>query len=69
MVLQVETPTDGVMRFNGKDTRQFSNADRREYRASVQAVFQDPWEFAEPEDARRLHHHGTPVNQPTHGQA
>ena len=48
MVLQVETPTDGVMRFNGKDTRQFTNADRREYRASVQAVFQDPWSSLNP---------------------
>ena len=48
MVLQVETPTDGVMKFNGKDTRQFTNADRREYRASVQAVFQDPWSSLNP---------------------
>ena len=48
MVLQVETPTDGVMRFNGKDTREFTGADRREYRASVQAVFQDPWSSLNP---------------------
>ena len=48
MVLQVETPTEGVMKFNGKDTRQFTNADRREYRASVQAVFQDPWSSLNP---------------------
>ena len=27
LVLQVETPTDGSMRFNGKDTRQFSGSD------------------------------------------
>ena len=48
MVLQVETPTEGVMKFNGKDTTQFTNADRREYRASVQAVFQDPWSSLNP---------------------
>lgn len=48
MVLQVETPTDGLMKFNGKDTRQFTSADRREYRASVQAVFQDPWSSLNP---------------------
>ena len=48
MVLQVETPTEGVMKFNGKDTRQFTSADRREYRASVQAVFQDPWSSLNP---------------------
>ena len=48
MVLQVETPTEGVMRFNGKDASQFSGAERREYRASVQAVFQDPWSSLNP---------------------
>ena len=48
MVLQVETPTDGVMRFNGKDARAFTGSDRREYRASVQAVFQDPWSSLNP---------------------
>ena len=48
MVLQVETPTDGIMRFNGKDARAFTGSDRREYRASVQAVFQDPWSSLNP---------------------
>ena len=48
MVLQVETPTDGIMRFNGKDAKTFRRADRREYRASVQAVFQDPWSSLNP---------------------
>ncbi len=48
MVLQVETPTQGVMRFNGKDASQFSGSERREYRASVQAVFQDPWSSLNP---------------------
>ena len=48
MVLQVETPTEGIMRFNGKDTKSFTGADRREYRASVQAVFQDPWSSLNP---------------------
>ena len=48
MVLQVETPTEGVMRFNGKDASRFSGSERREYRASVQAVFQDPWSSLNP---------------------
>ena len=48
MVLQVETPTGGIIRFNGKDAKEFSGADRREYRASVQAVFQDPWSSLNP---------------------
>ena len=48
MVLQVETPTAGIMRFNGQDATTFSGADRRKYRASVQAVFQDPWSSLNP---------------------
>ena len=48
MVLQVETPSSGVMRFNGKDASRFTTAERREYRASVQAVFQDPWSSLNP---------------------
>ena len=48
MVLQVETPSEGVMKFNGKDASQFTGSERREYRASVQAVFQDPWSSLNP---------------------
>ena len=48
MVLQVETPSEGVMKFNGKDASRFTGAERREYRASVQAVFQDPWSSLNP---------------------
>ena len=43
MVLLVENPTDGLIRFNGKNMADFTNADRKTYRSSVQAVFQDPW--------------------------
>ena len=48
MVLQVETPSEGVMKFNGKDASRFTGPERREYRASVQAVFQDPWSSLNP---------------------
>ena len=48
MVLQVETPTGGAIRFNGKNASEFTGADLREYRASVQAVFQDPWSSLNP---------------------
>ena len=48
MVLQVEQPTGGVIRFNGQSMAEFSSADRRVYRASVQAVFQDPWSSLNP---------------------
>jgi oligopeptide/dipeptide ABC transporter ATP-binding protein len=48
MVLMVEEPTGGEIRFNGKSLSEFNNADRREYRSSVQAVFQDPWSSLNP---------------------
>ena len=48
MVLQVETPSEGVMKFNGKDASRLTGPERREYRASVQAVFQDPWSSLNP---------------------
>jgi oligopeptide/dipeptide ABC transporter ATP-binding protein len=48
MVLQVERPTGGAIRFNGKDLSQFTAADRKAYRSSVQAVFQDPWSSLNP---------------------
>lgn len=48
LLLQVERPTGGVIRFNGKDMADFTTDDRREYRSSVQAVFQDPWSSLNP---------------------
>ena len=48
MVLLVENPTDGLIRFNGKNMADFTNADRKTYRSSVQAVFQDPWSSLNP---------------------
>lgn len=48
LILQVEQPTGGQISFNGKNMAEFTNAERREYRASVQAVFQDPWSSLNP---------------------
>jgi len=48
LVLLVESPTAGVLRFSGKNMAEFTGADRREYRSSVQAVFQDPWSSLNP---------------------
>ena len=48
MVLQVESPTGGLIRFHGKNMAEFNTADRKEYRSSVQAVFQDPWSSLNP---------------------
>jgi oligopeptide/dipeptide ABC transporter ATP-binding protein len=48
MILQVETPTDGTIKFNGGNLAEFTSSEFREYRASVQAVFQDPWSSLNP---------------------
>ncbi len=40
--LLVETPTSGSVSFRGKDIAQFSKAERKIYRTSIQAVLQDP---------------------------
>jgi len=51
MILMMEKPTSGGIFFQGKDVLKLSTAERKEYRASVQAVFQDPWSSLNP----RLH--------------
>jgi oligopeptide/dipeptide ABC transporter ATP-binding protein len=48
MVLLVEKPTEGVIKFSGKSLANFTPTEYREYRASVQAVFQDPWSSLNP---------------------
>jgi oligopeptide/dipeptide ABC transporter ATP-binding protein len=48
LVLGLETPTGGIMRFEGRDLQQLDAAGRREYRKSVQAVFQDPYASLSP---------------------
>jgi oligopeptide/dipeptide ABC transporter ATP-binding protein len=48
LVLGLEVPTGGVMRFEGKDLQQLDPAGRRHYRKSVQAVFQDPYASLNP---------------------
>jgi oligopeptide/dipeptide ABC transporter ATP-binding protein len=48
MLLMLEQPTAGSIFFQGADIYK-SNADKRkEYRSSVQAVFQDPWSSLNP---------------------
>ena len=42
LVLLLESVTSGSIEFRGKDLRQFSRQDLREYRKVVQPVFQDP---------------------------
>jgi oligopeptide/dipeptide ABC transporter ATP-binding protein len=48
LVLGLEEPTGGVMRFERRDLRELDAAGRRQYRKSVQAVFQDPYASLNP---------------------
>ncbi len=48
MLLLLETPTAGSIRFEGTDISQLRGAARHHYRRAVQAVFQDPWSSLNP---------------------
>ena len=48
MLLSLEKPTEGRVIFKGQDVAAQSLAQRKEYRRSVQAVFQDPWSSLNP---------------------
>ena len=48
MVLLLEEPTEGEILFEGDDALHLKKERRKEYKASVQAVFQDPWASLNP---------------------
>ena len=48
LVLGLEEPTGGAILFEGKDLNRLDAAGRRNYRKSVQAVFQDPYASLNP---------------------
>src|ERR1700692_1540995 len=48
LVLGLETPTGGSIRFDGRDLVGLDKSERRYYRKSVQAVFQDPFASLNP---------------------
>jgi oligopeptide/dipeptide ABC transporter ATP-binding protein len=48
MVLLLERPTGGIMRFEGQDLQTLERGNLRAYRRSVQAVFQDPYASLNP---------------------
>ena len=48
LVLGLEEPTGGAIRFEGRDLQQLDADGRRQYRRSVQAVFQDPYASLNP---------------------
>jgi len=43
LILRLETPTEGQVFIGGKDVHTLKGNELREYRTTVQAVFQDPW--------------------------
>jgi oligopeptide/dipeptide ABC transporter ATP-binding protein len=48
MILRLEEPTAGIIRFDGQDINRLSGLPLRRYRVAVQAVFQDPWSSLNP---------------------
>jgi oligopeptide transport system ATP-binding protein len=48
MLLMLERPTEGSILFQGQDIYKADASRRKEYRSSVQAVFQDPWSSLNP---------------------
>jgi len=48
LVLRLEEPTAGRILFQGEDLRALRGPMLRRYRASIQAVFQDPWSSLNP---------------------
>ncbi|MGE3537525.1 MAG: ABC transporter ATP-binding protein [Candidatus Tectimicrobiota bacterium] len=48
LVLRLEQPTSGNVLIDDKDVHALSGNDLKEYRTTVQAVFQDPWSSLSP---------------------
>jgi len=48
LVLRLEEPTSGQVFADGKDVHALQGDDLKEYRTTVQAVFQDPWSSLNP---------------------
>jgi len=48
LILRIEKPTEGRITFRGKDVHELKGQELRQYQASVQAVFQDPWASLNP---------------------
>ena len=47
-VLRLQTPTDGTVRFDGKDLSRMSASETKQFRQSAQIVFQDPYSSLDP---------------------
>ena len=47
-ILRLEEPTEGSVKIYGQDVHKLKGEELKEYRATVQAVFQDPWSSLSP---------------------
>ena len=48
LALRLETPTSGSIEIDGRNIHELQGRELREFRAQVQAVFQDPWSSLSP---------------------
>lgn len=48
LILRLEQPTEGQILLDGQDIQSLKGQELRDYRATVQAVFQDPWSSLSP---------------------
>ena len=48
LALRLETPTSGSIEIEGRNIHELQGRELREFRAQVQAVFQDPWSSLSP---------------------
>lgn len=48
LILRLEQPTSGEVLIDGKDVHALKGNDLKDYRTTVQAVFQDPWSSLSP---------------------
>ena len=48
LILRLEEPTEGQILLSGRDIQTFRGQELKDYRTTVQAVFQDPWSSLSP---------------------
>ena len=48
LILRLEEPTEGQILLDGRDIQSFKGQELKDYRTTVQAVFQDPWSSLSP---------------------
>ena len=48
LILRLEEPTEGQILLDGRDIQTFKGQELKDYRTTVQAVFQDPWSSLSP---------------------